>query len=446
MRTDEEILRLFAEANPRPPTLAPGAVQPPHIDTLEKREVTMTDTLPKIDRRPASPRRPRTVWPAVAVAAVVVVILTLLATGRDDGPTVADTTPPTTLARSEAIGVATEYFDARNAFDAAAVFALAAPGVQNLDGWDPGSLQLEFGWFEAFDWYLVEPHCTEEVTTDNTVVTCDYLVSNRLSRWLDLVDQTPGSVTLTLENNRIVELHDEWDWTIAYASQAFEPFMAWVAGTYPADVVTLWGTGTDEPVLSTARNQLFDERLTEYTAGSEPPLANTERYIAARSDGDPAAILGLLTDDATVADMWGVDRAGLPDLLRFFEATGWRWSTAGCPVSSIVATPEVTLECNYYVENVWTDAGLGDATPRTAIMKFTMSQEDGRIAAVQNSTSITHLETLLQPWFEWLDSNHPNDADVMYEVVDGIHVPQFTDEALALFATRTVEFADSQGE
>lgn len=168
-----------------------------------------------------------------------------------------------------------------------------------------------------------------------------------------------------------------------------------------------------------------------------------ETYIEARSGTDAAPVLGLLTRAARVDDMWGFGVEELPGLLRFFQATDWQWIVEGCSMPSTFSP--VMLECAYRTENAWTAAGLdniGTARAGWAKMIFIMSDDQELIARVDNWYDVGDLEGVLEPWFEWLQSNHPGDLEVMYEMVDGLHVPRLTDRALALFRTRTAQFTD----
>jgi hypothetical protein len=51
----------------------------------------------------------------------------------------------------------------------------------------------------------------------------------------------------------------------------------------------------------------------------------------------------------------------------------------------------------------------------------------------------------LADWIAWLQANHPSDLDVMFVLEGDQCIPQFTDEAIALFEARLAEWVTSTG-
>ena len=253
MRTDEEILQLFARANPRPRS---GAAAPPweerRLEDLEQRSMDMTDLkIPKSTTTEGSRTYGRGLLCAAVVAAVVVAAgLLLLDRSRETDLAAPADTP---------VDLAYRIVEARNAFDADALADLLGPAVYGFGG--PVDITGYTRWVEVYDWGLLDPTC--EQSTDFLVV-CSFTVSNRLTRYAGLEGEVGGTLSLRFESGAPTSAVETVD-TVVY-SGAFDPFVDWVNENHNDAVGVMWDMSIGvRPRLTEESIQLFDEMLTEYT-------------------------------------------------------------------------------------------------------------------------------------------------------------------------------------
>ena len=259
MRTDEEILQLFARANPRPRT---GAAAPPrearYLKDLEERSIDMTDTkIPTSKTREADrkPSRRLLVAAVVAIAVVAAGFMLLDGPGEEQTELAAPTDSP--------IDLAYRIVEARNAFDADALSDLIGPAEYGFLGRTVDIIGFA-GWAGAFDWRFVDSTC--EQTTDSQVV-CSYTVSNRLTRHAGLEGEVDGTLNLFFTAGALTSASESADLTTSgYANRAFGPFFEWVGQNHGEAVEVMWDTSLGAvPRLTEESVRLFDEMLTEYT-------------------------------------------------------------------------------------------------------------------------------------------------------------------------------------
>jgi hypothetical protein len=432
MVTDEQIIQLFADANPRPNADHRVPAGGDGHGRLDGAEITMIDlqTEQPADALGRSRRRP--LWLLAPVAAVLFVLLVALVSDGDDERRAPATQPDSpTVASGRDLTAVMSFIDAYNAFDAEGAAALVAPDAE-IGGSSAEELPASFDWRRAFDWTVQDVDCA---AVDDRV-RCTYTVDDRLTRYHGV--ERPGVMQFAFDADGRIEQLDVDEDLSRYSPQALEPFVDWVASEHPEDLTVLWTfEGGVAPNLTAEAIAAMGERLGEYTAGPEPPMGANRAFLTARAAGDAAAIDELLAPDATVEGMWIDDPAEFPALLAFFEATRWSWRINSCGLDDPGhGVAPVVLECRYGIDTAWSDAGL--FVRNSGVIRLTLSEEG--ITDVRNRYRTDHFDERFAPWFEWLDQEHPGDRLTMYRTVEGIEVPQLTPEALALFETRVAEF------
>lgn len=156
-------------------------------------------------------------------------------------------------------------------------------------------------------------------------------------------------------------------------------------------------------------------------------------FIRAVDDWDAPATVALLDPDAEISDLIeSIELYGSKH--EWLEILNWRWTLDECTVTHDV--PPIRVVCFYTHHNAWMDA-LGDDPVRN---RYVFTITDGRITKVDN------LFFAFRGWSEfhfWVDANHPNDLDVMFD--SNRSVPLFTPESLALWERNTAEFVAEFG-
>lgn len=445
MKTDAEIVRLFADSNPLPVgSDVPRPADLIDLRAMRERTIDMTKLEQAPEVRETASRRWR--WIAAAALAAVVLLVIVMAL-RPTSSDVIDPVPATTISptttgttpvpTADPLGVAEGFLDARNQFDATAALQFVSASATELDGIPIGDVGQQYAWYEMFDWSYQGIECTSVDLSNSTEVTCSYNVENRLSRYRGI--EHTGTSFFVVVDGEITLLRVERDIS-EYSRRAFGPFSSWVAATRPGEAQLLWGFDPGfEIQLSDEAIAAFDAALTEYTASPEPPLALNQAFMEAVAARDADALQPLLASDATISDLWVTAPDEYAGLFAFFEATDWDTELHGCGIAraGTDATP-LLLGCGYSATSAFEGAGASPINERE--MEFTVS--DGQITNVENGLALGTLEFELRAWVTWLEETYPADHAVMYESVAGRSIPQFTPEALALFPTRLAEYAE----
>ena len=165
---------------------------------------------------------------------------------------------------------------------------------------------------------------------------------------------------------------------------------------------------------------------------SPETLANA--YMEARQNLDAEAAQALFATDATLSDE-GFDLSEMPALFDWYRALNWNWTRGECaePSSGEGGT---LVQCSTEIENDWTRT-LGHA-PITADVRILTS--DGAITNLI-STLDDEFSGVWGAFFTWIEENHPDDIDQMYDSVG----PLLDADSIALWEQHTREFVASAG-
>jgi hypothetical protein len=260
LRTEDDIARLFADANPIPNHGRVDNRWRPATDIASIRNSdTGSDVMIGLEE-PTEPDtgqgRDRRGW-LLAAAVVALVVSTAVAVidwddrGSDTTATpitTPDTLPPTRLA------VVEDFVDALSAYDVEAVSRTLTPGAVpaivpglyvSVDG--TASLDDQLAWLEAFDWTSEIESCREE---GDTGAYCTARQRNRLS---DLVPLEMSSTMLFGFRDGLIDqvvVSTDLD---EYGREAYRPFIQWVEDHHPDDVDRLWADVGSAPSCRSSR-------------------------------------------------------------------------------------------------------------------------------------------------------------------------------------------------
>jgi hypothetical protein len=445
LRTEAEIVDLFAASNPIPNEPAGGPITGRWLDGDRpddtKRSSTMIELEERHDADVTSRWRHTRNWVAAAAAIAIAVIAGVVVVTSDDDapaaptPTTAiptTTTDPVPADGAARIGVAEDFIAAFNARDVDTLRELAATNQGRLEDFTNSDAPSLFAWYDMFEWRW------EDVTCDATDAgaSCAMTRRNRLGDFTGI--DVPARVHLTIVDGRIEDLVLVEDFN-EYAITAFEPFVEWVTANHPGDLGSMWPPD-DAGGRTAAGVELFDANLAEYTAPGRPEPRH-RAFLRSQSDGDTDAMLATLAPAATVDQLWAVDAAEIVDLARLLHAVDWEWNVDQCREKSTDAeTTGPVLRCTVRPTAAWSTAGIDLASGDIAF-EFTT---DG-IASVTSADLAHRIGDDLEPFWEWLRTQHPGDAAVLLTERNGTTMPVLEPGAIARFDVLVDEYVRTAG-
>ena len=192
------------------------------------------DTYEETDKKPDEGRSPRGGL-RIAVAAFVAVLLVGAAAifvlqANDDQSAAAPE------------DVTTEFIEAQNAGDGAAVLALFAPGASVEDGpaVDTSELVSRIDWYSALEWDWTPTECTESTAGAATTVTCSYTHENAWTRALGVGPYDAGEATYVVESGLITSYVYEFIYEeTGFSRDVWEVFVRWQRSNHPDETPTI---------------------------------------------------------------------------------------------------------------------------------------------------------------------------------------------------------------
>ena len=432
MKTDQEILRLFADANPRPPRHAGQTPAEHDLSAIEERAYTMQD-IPTSQQRRASSAWGKTRVGLVMAAVLAGFILTGLWVSElpPPNPTINQSpvsTPSTTNIPPDPVDMAVRFLAARNAFDAGEVTRLIGSGSLTLLGnrIEPTEVAAYVDWLAMYDWKIESPRCEE---TRPRTVECAYTVSDRLIP--QGAAEVVGTITFVIRADRIVRVDDDFD-TDTYGPAYFEPFIWWVSENYPESVGVMWdfsGAAT-APNYNDQALRLFDERLTEYT----DPVGVARRYLTLRNSFDSQALAEMVGPGNFRASGRVLRQAELPFYFDWLKVFDWRLADPDCEPEGLDS-----VTCSYSLTN--------RLTRHEGINKLgttTIKVEAGRVSATDDPFDVkTYDQDFFAPFYSWVRQNHPDSFDTMWLEFGGEATPRYSADSLLLFEELLAEYTGS---
>lgn len=226
-------------------------------------------TRPDIDQSGRTRRSSRRVGVAVAVVA-------LLAgacgddSASDDPAAAADTPtdPDVTGDTQEAEGIAQDFVEASDAWDAETVRLLVADDAVIDGAVAIADDYLAVAEFErATGRRYTEPECTATVVGPPTEVSCTYTMANAWSQALGVGPFTGSSFDITIADGQIQQVTSNFN-TSGFSWQVWDVFTAWLRDTHPDDVDVMFERvgDNDVPLRTPEAIALWAQHTTEFVA------------------------------------------------------------------------------------------------------------------------------------------------------------------------------------
>ena len=167
------------------------------------------------------------------------------------------------------------------------------------------------------------------------------------------------------------------------------------------------------------------------TVASSAKVEHAIAFWEALAAGDRQAALALVDSTGLKNPPFG--RAfTLEGQFDWYEAVGWKWTLEECGRARTA-----TVECTAAGRNAWSDALGVDPVAGTFVVRF---GTDGITYVTEKHESFFSKwhPLVFEIFADWVVANHPDDADVMFDLVD------VNPEILDLYAVNTRRFVDAQ--
>ena len=435
MITEQQVLTLFAEANPVP---IAGATPPIDLAGLE----STPESPPMASLPPSGLRGDRPGWltrhrrPAAAVAgaALAIAVAVPLVMRADDGI-------------AGAVDVVRSYFSARDRWDGATLEQMFSEDAVILE--DPrvgvplpvsdiGAL-TEFE--RALEWRWTPGECDAEPggAAGTYSISCSYTSENA---WTTVLDRPPlaADMLFTVEDGRITRLEHHFPY--GQYEPLWATFELWLDEAHPditIQIIGQWATGQDRPLLTDEAIALWREYSPLFVAsiGTQAlpeHVAIAEDYYRARGRWDGATVRSLFAPDAEISVN---GRSSLPtaDLEAFTEwerALQWSWTIDECRSGPPGGADVI---CTTNSENLWTRAfGRSPITYETQL-----DIDDRGITRLDSDFMAYQFEDLWHGFSSWLDDTHPGiRAQLFDEEADSTRLD---DPAIALWEDFARQYA-----
>ncbi len=174
------------------------------------------------------------------------------------------------------------------------------------------------------------------------------------------------------------------------------------------------------------------------TASAEPQVATATAYWEALAADDREVALSLVDSaylESGAGDPFGRART-LEQQFDWYDAVGWQWALRNCSTSDAGA-----VECTVSASNAWSEAlGL-----EPIIGTFDVRSGDDGILTVEDQSRSFSSQWLPMVYFvfeEWVQTNHPEDAQLMFNF--GVDL---NPEILDMYRLNTERFVEAhQGQ
>jgi hypothetical protein len=216
------------------------------------------------------------------------------------------------------------------------------------------------------------------------------------------------------------------------------------AAVVAAVVLTVVGCGANDDSASDrstavpAPETMVDSTQPESRRAAELAAIRTaRRFLDARNAWDGPAMRALVADDADVAD-FAVEAPDDYLAMAVLERTlQWQYLDPECTATLVGAVAHV--RCTYVMQNRLSQA---TETGPYSGSRIDFENSDGFMQMVANTFDHTRYgDEVLVPFTEWLNANHPGDADVMFFTNElGDVNRSLSPESLALWAERLPEY------
>jgi hypothetical protein len=253
---EDQVVALFAKANPVPSLDLLDPVEPLDMERLEhlsERNSIMTE-VETIQPNREEPQR----WPRVALGlamGVIAVVALGILVNRES-------------VVASPVSVATAYMDANSEYDVNGMWELLAPDSEaKLAGL--AALTLANDWARAVGWAEINQGC-EEISTDSTgtLVACPFIRQTDWILALGLKPVTNNIYEILVAEGQIQSVVETDNGDISGAGEIKEAsamFELWVTRNHPDDIATMYGSG-GEWLNDPAAIALYEKYTDEFVA------------------------------------------------------------------------------------------------------------------------------------------------------------------------------------
>lgn len=168
---------------------------------------------------------------------------------------------------------------------------------------------------------------------------------------------------------------------------------------------------TQPPTTATTQPATTTTTVTEtLTSSVDEALGIKDAYFVAYNSGDAEAVLGMFATSATFGGSFGAeDRAEYEELLAWDLAQRTTLTPSNCTADELVDEDAVRLSCDYAHHTDLARAVGAPPVPHRMEMTIT---SDG-IARLESYFGQPAFNTVNDPFFAWIDNNHPEDTDLI---------------------------------
>ena len=273
MITDDDVMRLFEEADPaRVHAEIPRVDATGYLDALRLRTNDMTLTEISSPLTPSRERHRLITLAAVILVAVLIaggaIALVARSSTRDSV-----TNPPL---RPPAVQVASNFLAAYAAYDADRVGSFLAADADVSAMWNGRDWRLGLRYMKAIGLSLVVSSCDEVASSPSrTLVRCPFAYNALRSDELGLGPYDAEGFGLTIRDGKIVDATMNFSFNVGkgFREQMWDPFASWVATNFPDDAAVMY---TDRSHLSAAITDesipLWEQHTRDYVADVKQKL------------------------------------------------------------------------------------------------------------------------------------------------------------------------------
>lgn len=255
MSSEDQVVALFAKANPVPSLSMLDPVEPVDVGHLIHRSERSSEMLDvKTAETPERVSRRRRFAPALVLGLITFATLAILV-GRP-GPL------------ASPIDVANAHMEARANLDTERALSLfAGDATVREEGFGLEEYSDLWAWYRSIGWEWEPDGCEQRSTSENGgLVRCTYQFENDMSRALDHPPVT-GEVNMLVSEGRITQLVSYLD--IRQFSDVWEAFLTFVSENHPNDVDTMYVPGGTNPRLDADSRALWADYVREFTAAQD---------------------------------------------------------------------------------------------------------------------------------------------------------------------------------
>ncbi len=233
--------------------------KPPEPGALERQQ-----------RRQVRTARNRKIGAFVVAAAVGVAAVALLWIMRPAEDTTTPANEPAALSAPDpvAVGIAEDYFQASNAFDALQAMSYLSDDVirgSTTEG-TRKAFRQSLSWFEATGFEKILDFCQQvgSSTASGTSVRCTYDFHGLRSDEMGLGPYSGSSDEFTVHDGLIVQRSELLDLE-KFSPQVWEPFAEWVSKAYPEDAAVMYENASYSMAMHTPESiRLWEQHTREY--------------------------------------------------------------------------------------------------------------------------------------------------------------------------------------